>query len=71
MQTRPSDTRSEICIPTQTAYAYLTVIIGTLLFIGAVEWLNGKRIVRLMAMLEEVAWNMNMGGLDDGEEGDD
>jgi Flp pilus assembly protein TadB len=58
-------------MPTQTAYAYLIVIIGTLLFVGVVEYLNGKRIVRLMAMLEEVVWNMNMGGPDDREEGNE
>jgi hypothetical protein len=71
MQTQTSNISSEICIPAQTVYAYLTVIVGTLFFVGVVEWLNGKRIARLVAMLEEVAWNMNMVGPDDREEGDD
>jgi hypothetical protein len=30
-----------------------------LLFVGIVEWLNGKRIARLMAMLEELTWDFN------------
>jgi hypothetical protein len=71
MQTQASNISSEICIPAQTAYAYLAVIVGTLFFVGVVEWLNGKRIARLVGMLEEVAWNMHMVGPDDGEEGDD
>jgi Flp pilus assembly protein TadB len=45
----------KICIPRATAYLYLALIIGTLLFVGVVEYLNGRRIDRLMSMLEEVA----------------
>jgi hypothetical protein len=39
----------------KSAYLYLALIIGTLLFVGVVEYLNGRRIERLMDMLEEVA----------------
>jgi hypothetical protein len=45
----------KICIPQATAYLYLALVIGTLLFVGVVEHVNGRRIERLMAMLEEVA----------------
>jgi hypothetical protein len=44
----------EVCIPQTSANFYLALVIGTLLFVGFVEYLNGKRIERLMAMLEEV-----------------
>jgi hypothetical protein len=71
MSTPPPPSSGQICVPTQTAYIYLIIIIGTLLFVGIVEWLNGKRIVRLMAMLEEVVWNINVNGLDERDERDD
>jgi hypothetical protein len=51
----PSPSAPKICIPQATAYFYLFLVIGTLLFVGIVEYLNGRRIERLMAMLEEVA----------------
>jgi hypothetical protein len=61
----PPFNSDQICIPKQTAYSYLAIIIGTLLFIGILEWLNGKRIAILMAMLEEVVWNLNANGVDE------
>jgi hypothetical protein len=51
----------KICIPQATAYFYLFLVIGTLLFVGIVEYLNGRRIERLMAMLEEVATQKESG----------
>jgi hypothetical protein len=51
--------KDQICMPRQIAYIYLIITIGMLLFVGVVEWLNGKRIARLMAMLEELIWDFN------------
>jgi hypothetical protein len=44
----------EVCIPQASAYFYLTLVMGTLLFVGVVEYLNGRRIERLMAILDEI-----------------
>jgi hypothetical protein len=44
----------EVCIPQSSAYFYLTLIMGTLLFVGVVEYLSGRRIERLMAILDEL-----------------
>jgi hypothetical protein len=44
----------EVCIPQTSAYFYLTLVMGTLLFVGVVEYINGRRIERLMAILDEI-----------------
>jgi hypothetical protein len=60
-QAMPIPSAPKICIPQATAYFYLFLVIGTLLFVGVVEYLNGRRIERLMAMLEEVATQKESG----------
>jgi hypothetical protein len=47
----------QICISRATADFFVTIFIGTLLLVSILEWLNGRRIERLMAMLEEVVRN--------------
>lgn len=60
---------NQICLPQKLAYSYIVIIILTLLAVGIFEWLNAKRIGRLMEMLEEVERNKSAdnqnGGLTD------
>ncbi|KAH3948930.1 hypothetical protein HBH98_016860 [Parastagonospora nodorum] len=50
-------TSRQICMPRKLAYGYIAIIFLTLLAVGIFEWLNVKRIIRLMGMLEEVQRN--------------
>ncbi|EAT92544.1 hypothetical protein SNOG_01049 [Parastagonospora nodorum SN15] len=50
-------TSRQICMPRKLAYGYIAIIFLTLLAVGVFEWLNAKRIIRLMGMLEEVQRN--------------
>jgi hypothetical protein len=49
---------NQICMPRRTAYVYIAIIIFTLLSVGIVEWLNGRRVARLVATMEELERNL-------------
>jgi hypothetical protein len=54
-------TSKQICVPRKLAYGYIAIVVLTLLAVGIFEWLNAKRIIRLMGMLEEVEQNGSKG----------
>jgi hypothetical protein len=47
----------DICMSRGTAHTFLAIIITTLLVSWIMSWLNGRRVERLMALLDEYIEN--------------
>jgi hypothetical protein len=47
----------DICMSRGTAHTFLAIIITTLLVSWIMSWLNGRRVERLMALMDEYIAN--------------